>query len=218
MDYLPLKDRASAGFSALEAAVAGAMMLVVIGSAVMTTISFTDSTKAGRRNVLAIGNTSRANRGVASELMNANILDPFEDLKIYTEAHIQVPDQDSEGEPIVAVGPVLCLTKNTDYRLENGEVKYDRLKIEYRMDTQEDMNNDGFTDQLLRIVDPDGPDPMYQVLACKVISVSFRKHGAVVRITSTTRGGMNGITEVEGVRYKEYNQITQSQVARPRNF
>jgi len=150
-------------------------------------------------------------------MVNATILDPAEDLQIYTENGTRVPDMEG-GSPIPASGPVFRLLKNGKYRLHEGKVVYDRFTIEFRKDTTEDLNGDGHTDQFLRIERPYQAAPRYRVLTRKVLSVLFKKHGAVVEITCKTRGGVKRYLVVNGKKVPEYTQITQTLKVRPRNF
>ena len=206
-----------AGFTLLETAVASSLALLLLYGAVMATQSFTQASAASSRELDALSRNGRALQAYGRELMNATILDPANDLQILTDQGTRVPDTES-GQPIPASGPVFKLVKNAHYRLDRGKVLYDRESITFRRDTAQDLNQDGRTDQFLRVLEVTGSAPQYQVLASNVLSVLFCKHGAVVEITCRTRGGVKGYIMVKGERVPEFTEVTQTLKVRPRNF
>lgn len=208
---------AAAGFTMLEMVVASGLFLVLLFSAVMAAHCFTRASCESRQELDALSRNGKAIQAFGREMMNAVLLDPENDLQVFTELETRVPDMDG-GNPIPATGPVFKLQKNSKYRLDGGEVVYDRSTIEFRKDSPQDLNGDGHADQFLRILRPPQGPPRYRVLAGNVLSVIFMKYGAVVEITCKTRGGVKGFVNVGGKNIPEYNEITQTLKVRPRNF
>jgi len=208
---------AAAGFTMLEMVAASGLFLILLFGAVVTTHSFTRASCEGRQELDALSRNAKAIQAFGREIMNATLLDPTNDLQVFTEQETRVPDMEG-GTPIPASGPVFKVRKNSKYRLDAGEVVFDRSTLEFRKDTSQDLNGDGHTDQFLRIERPPLGPCRYRVLAGNVLGVNFEKFGAVVEITCKTRGGVKGYVNVGGKNLPEYTVITQTLKVRPRNF